>query len=180
MMATHFADRIITKCQSWEDFTKALSGFEGPKAKKRRGDAFEGLTQLYLQTEPEYELKLKHIWLGAEVPRQVRDHINFPDQDEGIDLVAETFDGVFWSVQAKYRTDKSEALTRDDLDSFSTLSFVGLTTYISDASNVVNAMENLRLCAMSKSCWQRGNTYWGTRTDQWVSFLACSERRMDR
>lgn len=123
MMATHSADRIITKCQSWEDFTKALSGFEGSKAKKLRGDAFERVAQLYLQIETVYVIRLKYVWLLREVPNQVRDHLKLSGEDEGIDLVAQTFDGEFWSIQAKYRTDKSTTLTRDDLNSFSALSF---------------------------------------------------------
>ena len=44
-------------------------------------------------------------------------------RDLGIDLVAETLQGTRWAIQAKYRTNKSTTLTRNDLNSFSALSF---------------------------------------------------------
>ena len=47
----HNLDRFIASCRSWDDFyerTKKLS------ADSEKGAVFERLTQLYLQTTPEY------------------------------------------------------------------------------------------------------------------------------
>jgi predicted helicase len=79
--------RFIASCTSWDDFwdrTKALS------TEVEKGTAFERLTQLYLQTAPEYRTKLQHVWLLREVPADIRRRLNLPGPDEGIDLIART------------------------------------------------------------------------------------------
>jgi predicted helicase len=67
-------DRFIVSCPSWEDFwqrTRQLS-------KAEMGRAFERLVQLYLQTSPEYQTILRHVWLLRDVPAQVRKHLELP------------------------------------------------------------------------------------------------------
>jgi predicted helicase len=57
-------DRFIASCKSWDDFyerTKKLS------AGGEKGAVFERLTQLYLQTAPEYCTKLQDVWLLRDV-----------------------------------------------------------------------------------------------------------------
>jgi hypothetical protein len=61
-------DRFIASCNSWSyfwDSAKHLSDRE-------KGIAFERLTQLYLQTAPEYRTKLQNVWLLRDVPPNVR------------------------------------------------------------------------------------------------------------
>ena len=73
-------DRFIASCTSWDDFyerTKKLS------AGGEKGAVFERLTQLYLQTTPEYRTKLQHVWLLPEVPADIRRRLNLPGPDEG-------------------------------------------------------------------------------------------------
>jgi hypothetical protein len=51
-------DRLIDSCASWKEFwerTKQLS------TDGKKGAAFERLTQLYLQTTPEYCAELRHV-----------------------------------------------------------------------------------------------------------------------
>ena len=42
---------------------------------------------------------------------------------EGIDLVAETRDGEYWAIQAKYRTDPRRRLAFRDLSTFAALTY---------------------------------------------------------
>src|SRR5215471_8104613 len=53
------ADRFIASCSSWDDFWERASSLSNTE----KGIAFERLTQLYLQTAPEYRTKLQHVWL---------------------------------------------------------------------------------------------------------------------
>ncbi len=46
-----------------------------------------------------------------------------PYPDLGIDLVAETFEGDFWSIQCKYEEDESKSIGHKKLGTFGTLSF---------------------------------------------------------
>jgi len=96
---------------------------------KEKGDAFERLTQKVLQRHPEYQTKLRNVWLLSEVPPKQRQLLNLPNQDEGIDLVAETFDGDYWAIQCKFKSDPASAVTRTELSTFSQLAFVHCKTF---------------------------------------------------
>ncbi len=88
-------DRLIASCKNWSEFWERATNL--PASEK--GAAFERLTQLYLQTEPEYRTKLKHVWLLQEVPPAVSKRLDLPSLDEGIDLIARTRDGDYWAIQ---------------------------------------------------------------------------------
>src|SRR4051812_8717826 len=66
------ADRLIGESQGWADFWSAL---RQPDSGSKRDAAFERLTQLYLQTAPEYRTQLRHVWLLNEVPESVSAHL---------------------------------------------------------------------------------------------------------
>ncbi|MDA8872824.1 DEAD/DEAH box helicase family protein [Alphaproteobacteria bacterium] len=117
-------DTLISKCRSWDEFVELVNAL--PKTKnKEKGDLFERLTQVYLQTQPTYRSKLKNVYLLSDktIPEQLRTKLNLPDNDEGIDLVCETYSGEYWSVQCKYKSDQSAALMYKELSTFNSLSF---------------------------------------------------------
>ena len=116
-------DTKIAACASWEEFCVLANS---QKNSKEKGDLFERLTQIYLQTHPTYRSKIKHVWWcnKGELPEKIREKLNLPEGDEGIDLLCETFEGEYWSVQSKYRSDSSKPLNTTELGKFLTLSFV--------------------------------------------------------
>ena len=71
--------------------------------------AFERLVQLYLQTEPEFRTKLRHVWTLRGC-RQARKLLELPHPDEGIDLIACTQHGEYWAIQAKFRSQRDQPL----------------------------------------------------------------------
>jgi predicted helicase len=128
-------DRFIASCNSWDDFwdrTRALS------SETEKGAAFERLTQLYLQTAPEYRTKLKHVWRLREVPADIRRRVNLPGPDEGIDLMARTRRGEYWAIQAKFRSQRDKPLTRRELGPFTSLAF--------------NTCNNIALAVVAHTC----------------------------
>ncbi len=119
-------DRLIRECGSWTEFFREVSSL--PNSARRggvdKGNAFERLTQLYLQTHPEYLTKLRSVWRAEdELPAAIRARMGLPGTDEGIDLVAETFEGEFWAIQCKFRTATHRPLTVTELSTFTNLSF---------------------------------------------------------
>ena len=127
-------DRFIASCPSWENFwqrTRQLSDAE-------KGRAFERLVQLYLQTEPEYRTKLRHVWPLREVPAQVRKRLVLPHPDEGIDLIACTRHGEYWAIQSKFRSQRDKPLTRRELGTFTSLAF--------------NTCRNISLAVVAHTC----------------------------
>jgi predicted helicase len=103
-----------TKSNSWSDFVKAIT----PLRSEDRGDAFERLTQLFLQIEPVYGSKLKDVWRESEVPAALRRKLRLPRRDIGVDLVAATTAGHYWAIQCKYHHDPHRNLTLNELRPF--------------------------------------------------------------
>jgi predicted helicase len=104
------ADRFIRSCSSWDDFCLRI----GKLSNGEKGRTFERLVQLYLQTQPKYA-DLSKVWLLAEVQQKVRQKLNLPERDEGIDLIARDRRGRYWAIQAKWRTDMQLALSLQEL-----------------------------------------------------------------
>jgi predicted helicase len=116
----HWTDRFIASCSSWGNFWE--------RAKKlptggEKGAVFERLTQLYLQTTPEYQTELRHVWTLREVPPSVRRRLDLPSPDEGIDLIACTRHGQYWAIQSKFRGQRDKPLNRRELGTFTSLAF---------------------------------------------------------
>ncbi|NQX01737.1 DEAD/DEAH box helicase family protein [bacterium] len=109
----------IRGCASWQEIQAKWRAF----TEKQKGDHFEELVKAYLQLEPEYASKLKHVWLQREVPQVVAKKLKLPATDQGIDIIAETHDGEFWAIQCKYRQDTDHSLTWRDLSTFTGLAF---------------------------------------------------------
>ncbi len=113
-------DTIIHKSSSWTALFQRLTKM----TPKEKGDVFERVVQLYLQTHSEYESLLANVWMLDEVPKRVRTKLNLPDNDEGIDLIAETTGKKYWAIQAKFRSDPNSRLTnKGDLATFTALAF---------------------------------------------------------
>jgi hypothetical protein len=72
-------DRFIASCRSWDDFWDRATKLSNTE----KGIAFERLTQLYLQTAPEYRTKLQNVWLLRDIPPAIRRRLNLPAPDEG-------------------------------------------------------------------------------------------------
>lgn len=106
--------KVIQSVKNWQGFVDALD----PLGKKQRGNAFELLTELLLQIDPIYRTKLKHVWHESSLPSTVRQKLNLPSPDIGVDLVAEDTSGEYWGIQCKYHHDPTKNLTKNELNSF--------------------------------------------------------------
>jgi predicted helicase len=113
-------DQLIGTCSSWEDFRLAVAAL----SKKRKGDVFERLVQLYLVTKPKYRTELSDVWLRREVPTELSKRLCLPTTDEGIDLVVRTRDEKFWAIQAKFKSSPEKPPTYTKLTNFTNLAFV--------------------------------------------------------
>ena len=116
--------KIIQQSKSFKELDRTLAKLTKIKKSKLAGDVFEYLTKLYLEVSPEYKTKIKKVYLLNEIPTVLKKKLNLPNTDEGIDLVAETFDNQYWAIQCKYRSDKTETLkVKGDLATFNNLAF---------------------------------------------------------
>jgi predicted helicase len=113
-------DRLIASCASWNEFWERANKLS---TDGKKGAAFERLTQLYLQTTPEYRSELRHVWTLREVPPDICKRLDLPPRDEGIDLIACTRHGEYWAIQSKFRSERDKPLNRRELGTFSSLAF---------------------------------------------------------
>jgi predicted helicase len=117
-------DEYIVTHDSWDSLWDKMVKDPNLTA-VNKGDIFERFTQLYLLTAPEYKSILRRVWrLSEQIPGKIRKKLNLPLSDEGIDLVAETRGGKYWTIQCKFRGDVNRPLTYKELSTFSHLSFV--------------------------------------------------------
>jgi hypothetical protein len=68
------SNRTIAEAHCWDEFFEAARFADASE----RGATFERLTQLYLQTAPEYRAALQDVWLLEEVPEPIAAAINLP------------------------------------------------------------------------------------------------------
>ena len=85
---------------SWAEFEASLA----PLGKKAKGDAFERLTYWFFLLNEVHASQYEEVWLWADVPQQVKEELNLPDQDLGIDLLLKK-GTEYHAVQCKYHTD---------------------------------------------------------------------------
>ena len=116
--------KIIQQSNSFKDLDRFLKKLIKSKKAKLAGSVFEYLTKLFLEVSPEYKTKLKKVYLLSEIPTAIKRKLKLPNTDEGIDLIAETFDEEYWAIQCKYRSDNTETLKiKGDLATFNNLAF---------------------------------------------------------
>ena len=118
--------KILNQFSSFKALNQQLEQYTKNQQTKLAGDIFELAVKLYLQTNPKYRTKLKNVWLLKEVKENIKQKLNLPNEDEGIDLIAETYDKCYWAIQAKYRSDPRETLTlggSGGLATFNSLAF---------------------------------------------------------
>ena len=73
----------FTDINTWADFEGALE----PLGKKAKGDAFEELTYWFFRLNEVHASQYDEVWRWSDVPERVKEALNLPDQDLGIDLL---------------------------------------------------------------------------------------------
>jgi predicted helicase len=77
---------------------------------RERGRRFEHLCKWFLENDPVYRDRMRHVWLWKDWPGRW-------GIEAGIDLVAETITGTLWAVQAKAYSPR-HTITKDGVHTF--------------------------------------------------------------
>jgi superfamily II DNA or RNA helicase len=89
--------------------------------KQDKGLQFELLTVRVLKSHPIYASQVEKVWLlRGGVPSDLREKLNIPPTDEGIDIIAQTYSGEYWAIQCKFKSSK-EPPTMRELSTFNNL-----------------------------------------------------------
>ena len=105
---------VITSSKSWKDFSDKLSKL----SKKEKGNAFEELTRLYLLTDPLYANLFDKVWHHTKIPENIKDLLDLPQTEIGIDLICKTKKNEYWAIQCKFHQDSNINLNIKELSTF--------------------------------------------------------------
>lgn len=120
-------------------------------SERDKGDRFERLMQLYLQTDPKYAYQFKHVWMWNEFPCKK----DFGGKDTGIDLVALTHEGDYWAIQCKC-FQESATIDKPAVDSFLSTS----------GRKFLN--EELKTVSFSNRLWISTTNHWGGNAEETI------------
>lgn len=118
-------------------------------SERDKGARFERLMQAYLQTEPIYAGRFKHVWLWEEFPYRK----DFGGKDTGIDLVAQTHVGDYWAIQCKCYSEDTY-IDKPAVDSF-----------ISTSSRTFTN-ESLQKTTFTNRLWISTTNKWGSNAEE--------------
>lgn len=129
--------KILNNITDWLELKQLI---DSETLTTQKGNLFEYITKYYLQIEPIYQTKFKNVWLLKEVPNDVKEYLNLPDNDEGIDLIAQTKEDEYWAIQCKYRSDEFSSITRDDI-----------ATFLDISNNICKNISHKLVCSTASS-----------------------------
>jgi superfamily II DNA or RNA helicase len=108
----------MTNLSHWNDIETHLSTADN----QTKGELFEQLTEHFLRWSPKYQVILKHVWRLKDVPTTIREKLKIPNQDQGIDLIAESYEGKYWAIQCKYHGNYNKKISHREISTFLALS----------------------------------------------------------
>ena len=76
--------KFLSSSHSWSDLNKKLEELTKSNQSKLAGNIFENVCKYFLQTAPQYQTKLKNVWLLKEVKEDLRRKLNLPSTDGGL------------------------------------------------------------------------------------------------
>jgi len=94
---------IFDSVKSFRDFEKKVSDL-GEVNTKAQGDAFEIFVEAYLATQP--ILQCQETWLVGDIPVEIREALNLPNDSKGIDGVYKSMLDDYVPYQVKFRSNR--------------------------------------------------------------------------
>jgi predicted helicase len=119
MFDKYFCD-IIKKVTTFNELCDNLNGVT---ENKTLGTYFEWFAKLILKHDSRYSNFVSKCWTLDKLPEKIRQFLEIPVNDIGIDLVVKTHDGDYYAVQVKYRKNIKCIINWDNLSTFFGLTF---------------------------------------------------------
>lgn len=120
---------VFDSVKTFRDFEQRVSALINSNTKDE-GDAFEIFVEAYLATQP--LLQCDETWLVGDIPIEIRESLNLPNNSTGIDGVYKTLSGEYVPYQVKFRTN------RPPLGFTVVATFLGITEKATDRLLITN------------------------------------------
>lgn len=106
---------LLVNVTVWSELKMQLEQFntsqtETTNKDTEAGKLFEHFAKAYFKAEPEQNQLYKEVWLFDEIPLSIKDKLNFPHRDFGIDLLLQDTQDRFTAVQCKFKNDERSIL----------------------------------------------------------------------
>jgi len=105
----------LTGINNWSDLKVRLEKYntsqtETTTKKTIAGKIFEVFAKAYFTIEPEQNQLYEKVWLYDEIPLTIKEKLNLPQRDFGIDLLLQDKQNRFSAVQCKFKNDEQSIL----------------------------------------------------------------------
>lgn len=94
---------IFNNIKSFQEFEQKVSDFFKTNT-KIQGDIFEIFVEAYLATQP--IIQCQEVWLVGDIPFNIRESLNLPNDSKGIDGVYKSMLGTYVPYQVKFRSNR--------------------------------------------------------------------------
>ena len=94
---------VFDSIKTFRDFEQKVSALFETNT-KAQGDAFEIFVEAYLATQP--ILQCQETWLVGDIPVEIREELNLPNDSKGIDGVYKTMLDGLVPYQVKFRSNR--------------------------------------------------------------------------
>ena len=119
MILNNFCD-IFKDTNSWDECKEKMIKFAKNDYSFVGKVLFEKFAKYYFLFNPSSRNDYKEIWLYGEIPYEIKEALNLPHKDQGIDLLLQDRKGKFYAVQCKFKLDENTKLcwTKDKIGNF--------------------------------------------------------------
>ncbi len=106
---------LLNGVNKWSDLKSKLEKFNTSQTDTttkdtEAGKLFEHFSKAYFISEPEQNQLYKNVWLFDEIPLSIKEKLNFPQKDFGIDILLQDNADRFTAVQCKFKNDEQSTL----------------------------------------------------------------------
>ena len=157
----------INKVTAFDEFDTILKNLSSDV----KGLYFEIFYKIYFLIFPYYKMQYPIVYLYVEIPEKVKNRLNLPDKDKGIDGIAITSTKEYYAVQVKYRKTK-RPIPFGELATFPALAFGTNCKYISggifftNCYDVCDELKGEKYKNITYSCFDKcNNDFWNNFRD---------------
>ncbi len=113
-------NKLIENVGNFKTFHEHMASLKDNNVK---GNCFEQFAKLFFIFDHRYSNIVENCWLLNELPTKIREKLEIPIKDIGIDLIIQTKDKEFWAVQVKFRSNINTIIKWKELSTFFGLTF---------------------------------------------------------
>ncbi len=113
-------ENLFDTVKDWSDLKNKMMEISNQNPSFVGKNLFELFAKYYFLCSPTLQNDYQDVWLYNEIPNNIKESLNLPNQDYDIDLLLKGKDDLFYAVQCKFKVDDNTKLnwTKDKIGNF--------------------------------------------------------------